>query len=124
MELSQIPFKYDFVKQENISLSISTFAFGYNVDSKLMEEIAEIGNGIYGYCPECTMVGTIFTSYMANILTTVESTVRIDVKNKYLQKKFEIGGLYSDIPRHLGFFMNKSDFKNSKTYIIFRPGRN
>ena len=103
---------------KNVNFTISTFAFGYNVDSKLMEEIAEIGNGIYGYCPDCTMVGTIFTNYMANILTTVESTVRIDVKNKYLQKKFEIGGLYSDIPRHLGFFMNKSDFKNTEITLF------
>ena len=103
---------------KNVNFTISTFAFGYNVDSKLMEEIAQIGNGIYGYCPDCTMVGTIFTSYMANILTTVESTVRIDVKNKYLQKKFEIGGLYSDIPRHLGFFMNKSDFKNTEITLF------
>ena len=103
---------------KNVNFTISTFAFGYNVDSKLMEEIAQIGNGIYGYCPDCTMVGTIFTSYMANILTTVESTVKIDVKNKYLQKKFEIGGLYSDIPRHLGFFMNKSDFKNTEITLF------
>ena len=103
---------------KDVNFTISTFAFGYNVDSKLMEEIAQIGNGIYGYCPDCTMVGTIFTSYMANILTTVESTVRIDVKNKFLQKKFEIGGLYSDIPRHLGFFLRKSDFKNTEITLL------
>ena len=103
---------------KDVNFTISTFAFGYNVDSELMEEIAQIGNGIYGYCPDCTMVGTIFTSYMANILTTVESTVRIDVKNKFLQKKFEIGGLYSDIPRHLGFFLRKSDFKNTEITLF------
>ena len=103
---------------KNVNFTISTFAFGYNVDSKLMEEIAQIGNGIYGYCPDCTMVGTIFTSYMANILTTIESTVTIDVKNRFLQKKYEIGGLYSDIPRHLGFFINKFDFKNTEITLF------
>ena len=104
---------------KNVNFTISTFAFGYAVDSKLMEEIAQIGNGIYGYCPDCTMVGTIFTNFMANILTTIESTVRIDVKNKNLQNKYEIGGLYSGISRHLGFFMNKSDFKNTKISLFF-----
>lgn len=103
---------------KNVNFTISTFAFGYNVDSQLMEEIAEIGNGIYGYCPDYSMVGTIFTSYMANILTTIESTVSIDVKNKYLENKFEIGGLYSDIPRHLGFFLNKCDFKNTEITLF------
>ena len=77
----------------NINFTISTFAFGYNVDSILMEEISKIGNGIYGYCPDCTMVGTIFTNFMANIMTTIESTVSIDINNKYLRKKFEIRGL-------------------------------
>ena len=103
---------------KKVNFTISTFAFGYDVDSKLMEEIAQIGNGIYGYCPDCTMVGTIITSYMANILTTVESTVTIDVKNKFLQKKFEIGGLYSDIPRHLGFFINKTDFQKTEITLF------
>lgn len=41
---------------KNVNFTISTFAFGYNVDSQLMEEIAEIGNGIYGYCPDYSMV--------------------------------------------------------------------
>ena len=50
----------------NVDFTISTFAFGYQVDSKLMEEISKIGNGIYGYCPDCTMVGTIFVNFMSN----------------------------------------------------------
>ena len=75
---------------KNVNFTISTCAFGYDVDSKLMEEIAQIGNVIYGYCPDCTMVGTIFTSYMANILTTIESTVTIDVKNSFLQKNMKL----------------------------------
>ena len=104
---------------KNVNFTISTFAFGYSVDSLLMEEIAQIGNGVYGYCPDCTMVGTIFTSFMANILTTIESTVKIDVKNKYLQKKYEIGGLYSGAPRHLGFSMRKDDFKKTEITLFF-----
>ena len=103
---------------KDVNFTISTFAFGYNVDSILMEEISQIGNGIYGYCPDCTMVGTIFTNFMANILTTIESTVKIDVKNKYLEKKFEIGGLYMGISRHLGFSLKKSDFKDTEITLF------
>ena len=98
---------------KNVNFTISTFAFGYNVDSKLMEEIAQVGNGIYGYCPDCTMVGTIFVNFMANILNTIESTVKIDVKNKNLNKIFEIGGLYSGMARHLGFILKKMNFKET-----------
>ena len=104
---------------KDVNFTISTFAFGYNVDSQLMEEIAQIGNGIYGYCPDCTMVGTIFTNFMANVLNTVEPIVKINVKNKFLQKKFDIGGLYSGIARHLGFSLRKDDFKNTEITLLF-----
>ncbi len=103
---------------KKINFTISTFAFGYNVDSLLMENIAKEGNGIYGFCPDCTMVGTIFVNFMSNILTTLESTMKIEVKNKKLNKKFEIGGLYSGMPRHLGFFLDKSDFKNTNIKLF------
>jgi len=58
---------------------------------------------------------------MANILNTIESTVKIDVKNKKLNKIFEIGGLYSGIPRHLGFFLDNSDFKNTEMILYLGP---
>ena len=105
---------------KNVNFTISTFAFGYNVDSVLMEEIAQVGNGIYGYCPDCTMVGTIFVNFMANILNTIESTIKIDVKNENLKKAFEIGGLYSGMARHLGFLLKKNNFK--KTDIVLYLG--
>ena len=98
----------------NVNFTISTFAFGYQVDSKLMEEISKIGNGIYGYCPDCTMVGTIFVNFMSNILTTIESTIKIEVKNQNLNKIFEIGGLYSGTSRHQGFYLDKNNFKNTE----------
>ena len=104
---------------KEVSFTISTFAFGYNVDSLLMEEIAKIGNGVYGYCPDCTMVGTIFTSFMANILTTIEPTVSVKVKNKFFQRQFDIGGLYSGAPRHLGISMGKADFNNTEIQLYF-----
>ena len=111
--LGIVPSLKEIIDIKNVNFTISTFAFGYNVDSELMEEIAKVGNGIYGYCPDCTMVGTIFVNFMANILNTIESTVKIDVKNKNLNKIFEIGGLYSGMARHLGFILKKMNFKET-----------
>jgi Mg-chelatase subunit ChlD len=102
----------------NVNFTISTFTFGYNVNSILMEEIAQVGNGIYGYCPDYSMVGTIFINYMSNVLNIVEPIVKIKVKNKFLEKTFEIGGLYSGIARHFGFFLNKNDFKNTEITLF------
>ena len=45
-------FKEAISEIKKVNFTISTFAYGYDADSELMEEIAQIGNGIYGYCPD------------------------------------------------------------------------
>ena len=39
-----VPSLKEYLSDINIKFTISTFAFGYNVDSILMEEIANFGN--------------------------------------------------------------------------------
>ncbi|KAK8852664.1 hypothetical protein M9Y10_017653 [Tritrichomonas musculus] len=55
----------------DVKFSISTFGYGYSIDANLLEEIAEIGNGIYGYCPDASMVGTIFINYVSNLISEI-----------------------------------------------------
>jgi hypothetical protein len=47
-----------------------TFGFGYNLDSDLLAQIAHWGNGLFGFIPDCTMVGTVFINILANTLAT------------------------------------------------------
>jgi Mg-chelatase subunit ChlD len=47
-----------------------TFGFGYNLDSDLLAQIASWGKGIFGFIPDCTMVGTVFINILANTLAT------------------------------------------------------
>jgi hypothetical protein len=61
---------------------ISTFSFGYSIDSDLMENIARLGHGIYGYCPDCTMVGTVFINFLASILTTIVQRAILKIRNQ------------------------------------------
>lgn len=49
---------------------INTFGFGYDLDSRLLVDIAEIGNGTYGFIPDSGMVGTVFVHAVANTFTT------------------------------------------------------
>lgn len=64
--------------------TINTFAYGYEVDSVTLAHIAEIGNGIYGYIPDGTMVGTIFINAISNILSTgiLNTKIRIESNSK------------------------------------------
>merc|ERR1740124_510677 len=46
--------------------ALSTFGFGYNLDSKLLTDIAKIGAGYYSFIPDAGMVGTCFINALAN----------------------------------------------------------
>ena len=49
---------------------ISTFGFGYNLDSKLLSDMAVEGGGYYGFIPDSSFVGTVFINATSNILST------------------------------------------------------
>lgn len=46
--------------------TLSTFGFGYQLDSKLLVDIANIGGGTYSFIPDAGMVGTCFINAVAN----------------------------------------------------------
>jgi Mg-chelatase subunit ChlD len=63
------------------SFTINTFGFGYALDSKLLNSIAKIGSGTYGYIPDSSMVGTIFVNYLSNVLSTYLSNSKLRIKS-------------------------------------------
>lgn len=52
-------------------VTISTFGFGYALDADLLESICILGNGTYGFIPDCSMVGTVFINWAAKALLTL-----------------------------------------------------
>jgi len=57
-------------KKMNITYPIHTMGFGQydQIDSFLILEIAKIFNGMTGYIPDPTYIGTVFVNTIANIL--------------------------------------------------------
>ena len=47
--------------------NISTFGFGFNLNSDLLESIALMCNGSYNYIPDVSIMGSIFINYIADI---------------------------------------------------------
>lgn len=60
--------------------TISTFGFGYNLDSRLLDEIADLGQGMYGFIPDSGMVGTVFVHALANLMSTWATGCTLDVE--------------------------------------------
>ncbi|QRW14740.1 hypothetical protein RhiLY_13739 [Ceratobasidium sp. AG-Ba] len=61
-------------------LTISTFGFGYNLDSRLLDEIADLGKGMYGFIPDSGMVGTVFVHAVSNLMSTWSTNCVLDVE--------------------------------------------
>lgn len=48
--------------------SISTFGFGYNIDSTLLVEVSTFANGCYAFIADAGFVGTVFVNAISNLL--------------------------------------------------------
>jgi uncharacterized protein YegL len=62
-------------------VTISTFGFGYSLDADLLESICILGNGTYGFIPDCSMVGTVFINWAAKALLTLAHHITIKFPN-------------------------------------------
>ena len=51
--------------------TVSTFGFGYNLDSRLLVDLSNVGNGSYSFIPDCSLVGTVFVNTVSNLLSTI-----------------------------------------------------
>jgi len=65
--------------------SLHTFGFGYKLDSALLSEIAQWGNGLFGFIPDCSMVATIFINFLSNMLCTAAANATVTVGDSVFQ---------------------------------------
>lgn len=58
----------------DFSFAINTFGFGYGLDSELLVDIAQEGQGTYAFIPDAPILGTTFVNCVANSLSTMAQT--------------------------------------------------
>ena len=74
-----IPTLSAYIKEKQFKGTLSTFGFGYCLDSNLLDEVATILNGTFAFIPDATMVGTVFTNYISNCLACVYDNTKVDI---------------------------------------------
>jgi len=67
--------------------TLSTFGFGYELDSQLLKRIAEMptsGSGIFGFIPDLSMIATVFINWAATCTSTGSrnAVINVDVNGK------------------------------------------
>lgn len=60
--------------------SVSTFGFGYSLESETLYELAQEGNGAYAFIPDAAFVGTVFVHAVANLMTIMAKNVRLSIE--------------------------------------------
>ena len=65
--------------------TLHTFGFGYQLDSALLAGIAAWGKGLFGFIPDCSMVGTVFINFLANMLSTAAMNATIQYGTTTIQ---------------------------------------
>lgn len=102
-----------------VSYSINTFGLGYNLDSQLLDDIANEANGSFTFIPDCQMLGTAMIHATSNSMSTqgrdavlsieLKEGINIQVRGNYSHSKtswgieIPIGNLYFQQPRDLIF---------------------
>jgi uncharacterized protein YegL len=59
--------------------TLSTFIFGNSANSKLLSNMAETGSGMYSYINDASMIGTVFSNFIANVSNTTVNRVKLVV---------------------------------------------
>jgi hypothetical protein len=59
--------------------TLSTFIFGNNANSDLLKRMSETGMGMYSYIPDASMLGTVFSNFIANVKDTVIPCAKITI---------------------------------------------
>ena len=59
--------------------TLSTFGFGYRLDSALLSELAALGGGSFGFIPDYSMVATVFINWAASMLSMAATNTLLRV---------------------------------------------
>jgi hypothetical protein len=75
------------------ALTISSFGFGYSLESMLLSEIGRVGGGGYSFIPDAGLVGTVFVHAVANLYSTyaIRCALNVEVPKGIKVKKVRGG---------------------------------
>lgn len=77
-----LPMLKKYKEENDVNCCISTFGFGYNLDSELLDELAIEGRGSFAFIPDGQFVGTVFVNALSNLMTTLAIDTILCIENE------------------------------------------
>ena len=103
----------------NFSTPIYMMGFGYHLKKGLLYDMARITNGSTGHIPDGGMVGTVFSNFLAMIMTTACNNLQIHIK---FDKDNGSNTWLEDCGDHFRIFGDYPFQQKSNEYYIFDIG--
>jgi len=100
--------------KHGLPCSVSTFGFGYSLNSVLLNNLAVEGNGVYAFIPDSSLTGTVFLNALSNTLSTFATDLVITLSTKSVEK------IYGDFPIKDGteIYMGSLKYGQRKDVVI------
>ena len=101
-----------YFRDENFRCMISTYGFGYNLDSNLLSNISNISGGDgYSFIPDASILGSVFINGISNLLTTslYNPKLRIDLSH---------GAKFTDGNSSLEITIDSLKYGKSKSFVF------
>jgi len=116
----------DYFDAHPASFTISTFGFGYNLDSQLLSKLAATGGGQFSFIPDSGMVGTVFVHAVANLMATYSAVSKVALEIPDGSKDVRVLGDVKHVKTSWGVQVELGDvmYGQSREFVVrLPPGR-
>ncbi len=97
---------------ENFRCPITTYGFGYNLDSNLLANISNISGGDgFSFIPDASILGSVFINGISSILTTASNYPKLNVS-------LSNGALFEDGSHVQEIEIDSLKYGRSKNYVF------
>ena len=100
------------------TLTISSFGFGYSLDSMLLSEIGRVGGGAYSFIPDAGLVGTVFVHAVANMYAAYAIRCALNVEVPEGVKVKKVRGGFNKLDASWGSKVEFGDLQYGQTRDI------
>jgi hypothetical protein len=89
------------IERTGVVPTIHTLGFGYDIDSVLLHDIANTTGGVFGFIPDCTMIGSVFVNILTHVIASSEGDTRptepkwpelVDYLDVFAKKVYDFDG--------------------------------